>query len=140
MRRVFVDSGAFFAHLVVEDAFHGQAKAVFASARRERWRLFTTNAVVYETHALLLNRARTGRALGIQFIEGIRGGMSAVERVRMGDENRAIALLRAQADKTYTLCDALSFVVMERLGIDEAIAFDRHFREYGRVRLLDAPP
>jgi predicted nucleic acid-binding protein len=35
-----------------------------------------------------------------------------------------------------SLCDALSFVVMERLGIQEAIAFDRHFREYGKFRIL----
>lgn len=31
---------------------------------------------------------------------------------------------------------ALSFVVMERLRINEAIAFDRHFREYGRFTIL----
>jgi predicted nucleic acid-binding protein len=30
----------------------------------------------------------------------------------------------------------LSFAVMERLGIGEAIAFDRHFREYGRFAIL----
>ena len=41
-----------------------------------------------------------------------------------------------EQDKTYSFCDALSFVVMERLGITEAIAFDRHFREYGRVTIL----
>ena len=45
------------------------------------------------------------------------------------DEARAVALLRAQADKSYSLCDALSFVVMERLRIGDAIAFDRHFRQ-----------
>lgn len=42
--------------------------------------------------------------------------------------------------KTYTLCDALSFVLMERLGVLGAIAFDRHFREFGRFQLLDALP
>jgi predicted nucleic acid-binding protein len=45
-------------------------------------------------------------------------------------------LVREHQDKAYSLCDALSFVVMERLGIYEAIAFDRHFREYGRFALL----
>ena len=45
-------------------------------------------------------------------------------------------LLRAQADKNYSLCDALSFVVMERLRITDALAFDRHFRQYGRVNVL----
>ena len=31
---------------------------------------------------------------------------------------------------------ALSFTVMERAGLTHAIAFDRHFREYGRWALL----
>lgn len=36
----------------------------------------------------------------------------------------------------YSLCDALSFVIMERLDIADAIAFDRHFREYGGFTIL----
>jgi predicted nucleic acid-binding protein len=48
----------------------------------------------------------------------------------------AISILRDHQDKTYSFCDALSFVVMERLGVVEAIAFDRHFREYGRFTVL----
>ncbi|MBI2893250.1 MAG: hypothetical protein HYY06_06825 [Deltaproteobacteria bacterium] len=95
---------------------------------------------MYETHALLVNRARNGRALGIGYLQSVREGWTAVERVKKRDEDRAFALLQAHADKTYSLCDALSFVVMERLAIEEAIAFDRHFREYGRARLLAAPP
>ena len=31
---------------------------------------------------------------------------------------------------------ALSFVVMQRMGLTEAIAFDRHFREYGKFTIL----
>jgi predicted nucleic acid-binding protein len=59
-----------------------------------------------------------------------------VERISVDDESRAVALVRAHTDKTYSLCDALSFVVMERLGIDEALAYDRHSREYGRFRMI----
>jgi predicted nucleic acid-binding protein len=59
-----------------------------------------------------------------------------LERIRKADEERAAALVRAHEDKSYSLCDALSFVVMERLRINEAIAFDRHFREYGRFTIL----
>lgn len=59
-----------------------------------------------------------------------------VERVLRADEATAAALVRAHTDKSYSLCDALSFVVMERLGVTEAISFDRHFREYGRFTIL----
>jgi predicted nucleic acid-binding protein len=52
------------------------------------------------------------------------------------DEEKASTLLHAHENKAYSLCDAASFVVMERLGIREAIAFDRHFREYGCFIIL----
>ena len=63
-------------------------------------------------------------------------GFFAIERVSAQDETRAIALVHAHEDKTYSLCDAASFVVMERLGIHEAIAFDRHFLAYGHFTTL----
>jgi predicted nucleic acid-binding protein len=52
------------------------------------------------------------------------------------EEAAAIALVRAHEDKSYSLCDAMSFVVMERMKITDAIAFDRHFAEYGRFALI----
>lgn len=77
----------------------------------------------------MLTRTREGRAKAIAFLEQI-------EQTRSPDHNTAVAILRSHEDKTYSLCDALSFVVMERLGITEAITFDRHFRQYGRFKIL----
>ena len=136
MKQVFVDSGAFFALQVAQDASHAAAAEVFTRARNERWGLSTTNAVVIETYALLLSRTRTGRAAAISFLDAVDESPLHVERIRPIDERLAVTLLRSHADKTYSLCDALSFVVMERLGISEAVAYDRHFREYGRFLIL----
>jgi predicted nucleic acid-binding protein len=83
-----------------------------------------------------VNRARNGRAFAIAFLDALDFGFCGVERVSKGDENLAIDLVRSHEDKTYSLCDAVSFVVMARLGITDAIAFDRHFAEYGRFALL----
>jgi hypothetical protein len=49
-----------------EDPVHAHATELFAQAERESWHLVTTNAVVYETHALLTNRAREGREVAGQ--------------------------------------------------------------------------
>ena len=136
MKRVFVDSGGFFALLVPQDASHDAAREVFLRAEAERWGLVTTNAVVVETYALLPSRTRTGRAAAIGFLDALARSAVRVERVRRGDEERAVALVRSHTDKSYSLCDALSFVVMERLKVGEAVAYDRHFREYGRFQVL----
>ena len=106
--------------------------AAFRRATSERWGLFTTNAVVIETYALLLNRMRQGRRKAIGFLEALASSKVQVERCTEEDEVAAISLVRAHTDKSYSLCDALSFVVMERLGVTEAISYDADFRSYGR--------
>jgi predicted nucleic acid-binding protein len=48
----------------------------------------------------------------------------------------ALALLQQRLDKTWTLCDAVSFLLMEQRGIVEALTTDAHFEQAGFVRLL----
>lgn len=136
MRWVFVDTSGFYALIVGKDENHGRANELFTLAQREAWRLVTTNAVVFETHALLLHRARPGRETALDFPDAVQADSYNVVRVRANDEVKAIALIRAHGDKLYSYCDALSFVVMERLRIREVIAFDQDFRIYGKFALL----
>lgn len=135
MKTVLVDTGAFFADSVAEDEFHERAKSLFDQAARESWDLVTTNAVVSEAYTLLRKRAHNGREVALAFLDDIEAGICRVVRADPEDETKAIALLRAHDDKEYSFCDALSFVVMERLDLGEAIAFDRDFRSCGRFTL-----
>lgn len=48
----------------------------------------------------------------------------------------AMVLLKRQVDKTYSLCDAVSFLLMEQYGITEALTTDHHFEQAGFARLL----
>jgi predicted nucleic acid-binding protein len=72
----------------------------------------------------------------VKFLDAVESDAYEVVRVRRDDELNAIALVRAHQDKMYSLCDALRFVVMERLRIREAIAFDQDFRSYGQFAVL----
>ncbi|TMQ27947.1 MAG: PIN domain-containing protein [Deltaproteobacteria bacterium] len=139
VKRVFVDTSGVFAPYSANDADHVAAVDVFRQANDQRWQLITTNMVVAETHALLLNRAREGRALAMRFLDDLESSELRIERVTEDDERGAIELLRAHQDKTYSFCDALSFVVCERLRIADAISCDddfRSFRSYGRLTVL----
>lgn len=59
-----------------------------------------------------------------------------IERAEKDDEDRAWKIIEAYTDKTFTFADAISFVIMERLGLRSAFAFDDHFKQYGKFRLL----
>lgn len=48
----------------------------------------------------------------------------------------AFVLLQGRLDKTWTLCDAVSFLLMEQRGIVEALTTDAHFEQAGFIRLL----
>jgi predicted nucleic acid-binding protein len=49
---------------------------------------------------------------------------------------KAVALLMARKDKAYSLCDAVSFVLMQQRDLTEALTTDRHFEQEGFQRLL----
>jgi predicted nucleic acid-binding protein len=48
-----------------------------------------------------------------------------------------IALYGQRMDKDWPLTDCISFVVMEREGITEALTADQHFKQAGFVTLLE---
>lgn len=52
------------------------------------------------------------------------------------DRDEAHQLLKDRLDKTYSLCDAVSFVLMRRRGIQDALTTDHHFDQEGFRRLL----
>lgn len=52
--------------------------------------------------------------------------------------NRAFELLQKRLDKTYSLCDAVSFIVMREPQIAEALTTDKHFEQEGFIKLLQS--
>lgn len=131
---MFVDTGGFYALADADDEFHEKSCRLFEKASAESWALMTTNCVVAETHALVL--CRLGRKIALGYLQGILAGSTLVERVTEEHENDALQLLVAHDDKNYSFCDATSFIIMEQLKILEVIAFDDHFRQYGKFIIL----
>jgi len=54
-----------------------------------------------------------------------------IEHLSDADETSALKILETYDDKAFSLCDALSFAVMDRRGVTRAVSFDGHFRQYG---------
>ena len=132
MRRgVLWDSSAILALLDADDADHGRAVAAADHIVDERRPSFVTNYIEAEAHALLLRKL--GRAIARQWL--LTGGLPVL-RALPQEEERAKAILATHADKDWSLCDAISFAVLESRGTRMAFTFDRHFRQYGRFEIL----
>ena len=129
-----VDRSAYFALAYSRESNHAAARAIADRLARERWRLFTTNFILAETHALILTRLN--RAVALQVLTQIDQSPTTIIRISPTDELRARATIGQYQDKDFSLTDALSFVVMERLGIASAFSFDRNFAQYGFSLLM----
>lgn len=128
-RRVFNDSSAYLALLDRRDEHHAEAVTILTALVAGRYRAFTTSTIVIEAHALIL--ANLGGDQARQFLRGIEASETRVVQVRARDEASARQLLFRYTDKTWSFTDAISFVVMERLGMRLAFTFDEDFAQYG---------
>src|SRR5918999_3678739 len=135
-RRTFVDTSAYFALLDQDDANHAQALAISHRLIAEGWRLFTTSFVLAETHALLLNRL--SQEIATRFLRDMEHSPTTLVWVTPADVERAKAIIYQYTDKDFSLTDATSFAVMERIRVPSSFTFDRHFAQYG-FTVLTAP-
>jgi len=130
----FVDTSAFYALLDAEDPHHRKSVGLFTQLGQSRTRLLTSNHVLFETYSLVLNRL--GRRLAHAWLKKFA---IHVERATAQDEERAVQIVLRYRDKDFSLVDASSFALMERLGLRLAAAYDPHFRQYGRFVVLQQP-
>jgi predicted nucleic acid-binding protein len=128
-RTLFVDTSAFFASSNRRDLNFLAARRVLARAERQRLRLLTTTFIVAEAHALFLSRL--GRTAGVGFLQFVADSEIVLIRPHESDEQTAREIIYRYTDKDFSLTDAISFAVMERLGITTAFTFDRDFTQYG---------
>lgn len=130
-RGVLWDSSAILALLDADDADHERAVAAARQIAAEKRPSFITNYIEAEAHALLLRKL--GRAIAREWL--LMGGLPVI-RALPEQEQQAKAILARHTDKDWTLCDAISFAVIDSHHVRRAFTFDHHFRQYGRIEVL----
>jgi predicted nucleic acid-binding protein len=126
---IFVDTGAWFASIVPSDHDH-TAAASWLSQNTEP--LLTTDYVVDETLTLLQRRGEISRArsLGEQLFNGT---LATIYYVTEADIAQAWETFYHFTDKEWSFTDCASKVIIEKLNLPRAFAFDHHFRQFGTV-------
>jgi predicted nucleic acid-binding protein len=130
-RGVLWDSSAILALLDADDADHERAVAIAGQIASERRPSFITNYIEVEAHALLLRKL--GRMLAREWL--LTGGLPVI-RALPEEEDRAREIVARHSDKEWSLCDAISFAVLDVRGIRRAFTFDRHFLQYGSIDVI----
>ncbi|MBI4670864.1 MAG: type II toxin-antitoxin system VapC family toxin [Chloroflexi bacterium] len=80
--------------------------------------------------AWLLIRNKIGYHPALEFLERIRGGAVQIVEISALDLEKSAQILASYQDQPFSLVDAVSFVVMERMNVTHAFTFDAHFRVY----------
>ncbi len=135
MIKIFVDTFYIVALVNQRDEFHAKAKELVLEFDDRP--LLTTDAVLLEVGNSL---ARSYKQKSIEIISEFLFS-EEIEIVRLYQIlfEEAFELYKTHADKSWGLVDCISFVVMKRRGISDALTCDKHFVQAGfRALLLES--
>jgi predicted nucleic acid-binding protein len=135
MRAVFADAGYWVAIANSRDRLHARAAAV--AERLGEYRIVTSEMVLVE---VLNGFAECGSFLRTKAAELVLAAVADpdIEAVSQSPElfRDALALYQHRPDKSWSLTDCASFLIMDRRQIAEALTHDRHFEQRGYRALL----
>jgi len=131
---ILVDTSAWFAASVPNDPYHSDARAWLEQNAQQ---LVTADYILDELLTLLKRRGEFQRAvrLGQSILEH---EIAQFEWVTPADVEAAWDVFRRFRDKAWSFTDCTSRVVIDRLSIQAAFAFDEHFRQFGNVTVVPA--
>jgi uncharacterized protein len=124
---MLVDTGAWYAIADQSDRHHKRARK-FYLAEAPRGQLVTTVLILSETWTLI--DAHLGRHAALTFWQTLRTLRVPILPIDETDVEAAWRIAQAFPDQAFSFTDCTSFALMERLGIDDAFAFDAHFLVY----------
>jgi predicted nucleic acid-binding protein len=132
LNALFLDTSFLFALAARDDALHSRARELRPSPA-ERW--VTTDFILIELADGLSRGHQRSLALGI--IDSLRGNPLVTIHSAAHDLVEAgLALYTSRPDKDWGLTDCISFVIMQREGITQALTADKHFEQAGFTALL----
>lgn len=124
---ILLDTSAIYALADSADPNHHHSVGLFGRALQSGEAILTHSYVIVEAAALLQHRL--GLASALIFLQE----SEAFETCWVGPEDHraAVEILTQRDKRKLSLVDCVSFVVMRRLGVRQALAFDEDFAQEG---------
>lgn len=129
---MLIDTSGLLCLIHKDEIFHNQATEYFMSYQK----IFIHNYIIAEFVALA-NVRKIPRDKVLNFLlemnKNKKVQMTWIDKML---HDAGMVLLETRMDKTYSLCDAVSFVVMRQYKITTSLTTDVHFEQEGFIRLL----
>jgi predicted nucleic acid-binding protein len=128
--RYFLDSSYIIALEVYDDQNHSKALKHWKRLLSRHIRLITTSFVFNEIVTFMNTRAQHQKAIevGSYLLNSPSVTIVFVEETLF---HEGWFYLQKYADKTYSLTDCISFLVMQQFQLNVALTFDKHFAQAG---------
>ncbi len=134
MNSLFLDANYLIALEVSDDQHHSDAYPHWTKLLESRPALVTTSYVMDEVVTFLNSKLQHDKAVSV----GNNLISSPTIQLVHVDEPlfyQGWQYFEQHTDKTFSLTDCISFVLMKRLEITQALTFDKHFTQAGFVKL-----
>jgi predicted nucleic acid-binding protein len=129
---MFLDTSGLLCLFHKDEPHHQRANELFKGGNG-----FLIHNYVLAEFVALASKRGLSRALALKLAVDLTDnehvGMVWVDSIL---HRASVNLLMARADKKYSLCDAVSFVLMRMTGVFDALSTDHHFEQEGFHRLL----
>jgi predicted nucleic acid-binding protein len=134
MKELFLDTGYLIALEDASDQYHQEVAKHWPKFLASKPSLVTTTYVFDEVVTFFNNRGLHQKA--VELGDALTGS-SFIELIHVDQAlfDEGWRYFRKHKDKTYSLTDCLSFVIMKQRGIKTALTFDKHFKQAGFGRL-----
>ena len=129
---LLLDTSGLLCYIHTSEPQHTIAVKAFDAAHT-----YLTHSYVLSEFVALAQVRNLPRIVALTFVTDLLENPD-IETIWVDEElhQEAVNLLINRMDKTSSLCDAVSFVLMRRQGLTDALTTDRHFEQEGFVRLL----
>lgn len=135
MRDVFADTGYWIAMLNPLDDLHD--KAIELSKKIYPVRTFSSEMVLTELLNDFSKRGAKLRFAAVDLTERLQNSPNVAIIAQTSSQfNAALTLYKKRPDKAWSHTDCVSFVLMQQYGINDALAYDKHFEQAGYKALL----
>ena len=135
MRKVFADTGYWIALLNPYDDLHDRALAVSQSLGPVL--IVTTEMVLVEMLNYYARRGDAKRKAAVELAYQLQQNPNVSVTPQTSKQfATGLRSYEQRPDKKWSHTDCCSFLVMESMGMSEALTYDQHFEQAGFVALL----